>query len=291
MKVDTISFSLLPSILSNKKARLIVITGKGGVGKTTLSMATTKFLSGQNRKVLYCSFDQPADQNSLKELGIEYFDLQVEASAQEYIGKKIGSTTVASWIMKTPFFKSLFNMLPGLGQMILLGNIINMLENDPELTIVLDSPSSGHALTMLESPENFKEMFKTGLIVQDIERMQKFLFEDDSMLLLTASLPSQMATTEAIELAQDLKKRGVTKVTKILNDSLSFCSEIVSSDKENFPGFIKAKLLMEEELMQDLRQDQEEDNWPVIPHFSLNQQNSVTIAMTNFLASHHKAEK
>lgn len=284
MKVATTSFSLLPSILSNKKARLIVITGKGGVGKTSLSLACVKFLSSRGRKVLYNSFDQPANTNLISQTNTDHFDLDVESSAQEYIGKKIGSTTVASWIMKTPFFKSLFNMLPGLAQMILLGNIINMLESDEDLTIVLDSPSSGHALTMLESPENFKEMFRTGLIVEDIDRMQNFLFRDEKMLLMTASLPSQMATVEALELGIELKKRGVPKVHKILNDSLTVCSEILNSPRSEYPEFLKTKLSLEEDLIKNLEKDQ----WPLMPHFSLNSQDLVIEAMTNFLSTHSR---
>ncbi len=281
MKVATTSFSLLPSILSDKKARLIVITGKGGVGKTSLSMASTKFLGSLDRKVTYSSFDQSPNLELLKSLNIDPLNLQVESSAQEYIAKKIGSATIAKWMMKTPFFMSLFNMLPGLGQMILLGNIINLLENDPELTIVLDSPSSGHALTMLESPANFKEMFKTGLIVEDIEKMQRFLFEEENLLLITTSLPSQMATTEAIELGKDLISRGVPQVTKVLNDSLSNCTEITNSPEEQYPDFIKAKLSMENELIGSLKGE----SWPIIPHFSLNKQDQVINAMAGFLKS------
>lgn len=287
MKVATTSFSLLPSILSNKKARLIVITGKGGVGKTTLSIAASRFLQSQGRKVLYCSFDQPANKNLLEKASVNFIDLKVRESAQEYIGKKVGSTTVANWVMKTPFFSSLFNMLPGLGQMILLGNIINMLENDDQLTIVLDSPSSGHALTMLESPQNFKEMFRAGLIVEDILRMQKFLFKESNLELITTSLPSQMATTEALELGRDLEKRGVPSINKVLNDSLTFCNEITESTAEAFPQFIKSKLALESELFDQL--DQASD-WSMIPHFSYNNQTEVISALTDFFKLNHESK-
>ena len=153
--------------------------------------------------------------------------------------------------------------------MILLGNIINMLEEDPELTIVLDSPSSGHALTMLESPENFKEMFRTGLIVEDINRMQNFLFKNERMLLVAASLPSQMATVEALELEQALQERGVPHIQKVLNDSLLSCKEISESDENHFPEFLAKKVAMESQLELGAK------SWPVIPHFSVETQREV----------------
>lgn len=281
MKVATTSFSLLPSILSNKKVRLIIVTGKGGVGKTSLSLAYTKYLKDIGRKVLYNSFDQAPNSSLVDALAIDSIHMKVEVSAEEYIAKKIGSKKVASWIMKTPFFKSLFNMLPGLGQMILLGNIINMMEEDEELTIVLDSPSSGHALTMLESPKNFKEMFRTGLIVEDINRMQKFLFEDNRTLLFTASLPSQMATVEALELEADLKKRGIPDVQKLLNDSLLKCNELIEAERSSLPEFLKKKLEMEEELSLS------DSDWPKVPHFSEDSQ----IEVIRSIVQHLHAQK
>ena len=102
-------------------------------------------------------------------------------SAETYIAKKLSSEMVAGWIMKTPFFKSLFNMIPGLGMMILLGHIIEKLQNDPDLHIVMDSPSSGHAITMFESSHNFKEMFGKGMIVDDINRMHQFIYDEQRL--------------------------------------------------------------------------------------------------------------
>ena len=69
-------------------------------------------------------------------------------------------------------------MIPGLGQMILLGDLVTQLESDPDLTIVLDSPSSGHAITMFESPDNYKEMLKKGLLVQDIDKIKNIILKN-----------------------------------------------------------------------------------------------------------------
>lgn len=279
---DTTNSSLLPSILSTKEfpqKRLFIVTGKGGVGKTTLAMSFAKYLKEvEGRKVFYNSFDQPLPEELLKELDIPYFKLCMDTSAKEYIGRKLRSETIAGWIMKTPFFSSLFNMLPGLGHMILLGHIISRLEEDPELSIVIDSPSSGHAITMFESPLNFRDMFRTGLIVEDIDRMENFLFENDHLQVFIAGLPTLMATQEAGDLAKELEKRNVKNPTYLLNDLLTLNKAVQNSPNEELPRFIQTKCALEREVESTL-----EETWIPIPHFSESDNKHLVIAITNYI--------
>ncbi|MCF8058597.1 MAG: AAA family ATPase [Bacteriovoracaceae bacterium] len=270
MKVDTTNYLSLPFILSNKKPRLIIITGKGGVGKTTLAMAITKAYESVGKKVLYNCFDQPLNNSLSRNLNLPHFLLKMEDSAKEYIANKLGSETIAGWILKTPFFSSLFNMLPGLGHMILLGHIINKLEEDPELTIVLDSPSSGHALTMFESPQNFKEMFRSGLIVEDIKRMEDFIFKADQMKVVITALPTEMALQEAQDLELALKQRRVHDITHVVNDLLKICPSLEGSTSDELPDFLNKKISMEEELLKNL-----DSSWRLIPHYTHDKPSSI----------------
>ena len=250
MKDPTLNSSSQPSTLSNLR-RLYVVTGKGGVGKTVVAMALAKHLESQGKKVLYNSFDQPINQTLAKELHLPHFELHVEESAKQYVGNKLGNQTIAGWVIKTPFFNSLFNMLPGLGQMILLGNIINMLEKDPDLTIILDSPSSGHAITMLEASHNFKEMFRSGLIVEDINRMHKFIYDPSILKTLIVTLPTLMAVQEAKELAEHFNKLDIPLIDILANDLLGENEELKSVERSQLPEFMQKKIAIEEQALEE----------------------------------------
>ncbi|MBP9681678.1 MAG: hypothetical protein KBD76_09760, partial [Bacteriovorax sp.] len=93
--------------------RLYIFTGKGGVGKTALAMAFTKYLESRGINVKYNCFHQTPEKILEKELNLPTIDRRLEQSAEVYIAQKLNSTTIASWIMKTHFFKSLFQMIPG----------------------------------------------------------------------------------------------------------------------------------------------------------------------------------
>ncbi len=232
--------------------RLYIFTGKGGVGKTTLAMAFTKYLQSQNLNVKYNCFHQNPERALEQELNLPTIEMRMEASAEAYIARKLSSTTVASWIMKTHFFKALFQMIPGLGHMILLGHLIDLLDKDPTLIIVLDSPASGHALTMFESSSNFKRIFKTGLIVKDIDRMQRFLTGDHNLKTHVVTLATELSLSEAndlkIELETNLPETNAHS-DLIVNDSFQKFFENNKISESDLPDFLKQKVELEKTIV------------------------------------------
>jgi anion-transporting ArsA/GET3 family ATPase len=221
--------------------RLYIITGKGGVGKTTTAISLSKHLIEEGYNVLYNSFDTECDTSLLQKLDIPYFQLHKDDSFKMYVAKKLNSDILGSWVMKAPFAHSLLNIIPGLGSMILLGHLMQLLQDDPTLTIVLDSPSSGHVLTMLESPANFKEIFQTGAIVEDIRKMETFM-TPETMKVCILALPTMMAIHEGIELKEELLKRKISNTEIILNDSLR---ELLNDSKAELPEFLLKRLELE----------------------------------------------
>ncbi len=225
--------------------RLFFVTGKGGVGKTLTSFAlAAKLKEVSHKKVFINGFDQSVDSELAKELGIEVLDLPLIDSTIEYISRKIKSKTLANWVMKTSFFKALFNMVPSLGNMITFGHLIDLLEDNDEWIVVVDAPSSGHILTVLESPQNFKNIFKTGALVKDIDRMLKFI-DSRLMEVWVLSIPTELAIVEGKELYDKVKARGVSHIKWILNNSFSANDAITS---EQLPDFLSRKAQSEDEL-------------------------------------------
>ncbi|MDO9182580.1 MAG: ArsA-related P-loop ATPase [Bacteriovorax sp.] len=232
--------------------RLYIITGKGGVGKTTISMAFTKYLQQQGINAKYNCFHQTPEIELIKKLNLPTIQISIESSAETYIGRKLNSTTIASWIMKTHFFKSLFQMIPGLGHMILLGHLISELEEDPSLVIVLDSPASGHALTMFESTSNFKKIFSSGLVVKDIDKMQTFLKGPNNLKTHVITLATELSLTEALDLKNELDNNlpdTEAHCDLVVNNSFQKFFEYNKVDFKLLPPFLTQKVALEENIV------------------------------------------
>lgn len=243
------------------------------MGKTTMALAACRALKASGKSVLYNSFDVPHPSEAAS-LDIPFFDLHLEKSATEYMGRKLHSETVAGWIMKTPFFNALFAMLPGLGQMILLGHVLDRLEKDPELHIVLDSPASGHTLSMFESTHNFHDMFKSGILADDIKRMHGWLSDPGFMRINVVSLPTKMAVQEGLELSTQLEELGLPKPHHWLNNSMLENIEIKSSEKSELPEFLRSKTELEEIIRSEFTFD------AIIPHIAAADFSEVVIGTT-----------
>jgi len=230
----------------NKVKRLYIFTGKGGVGKTTLSFSFCEHLKQQGKKVALVYFknskldEDPAHYNEInqiaKEVDINVIGLELLQSSQEYITKKLKSKTVAHWIVRTPFFKSLINMIPGFNYLIYMGQILQFLNDDPELTLVLDSPSSGHALTMLEATKNFNEIFQSGILHSDTQLMLDMLLKKDFTQINIITLPSMLSINESLELRTSLEK-----IEQFEN--YIYCNYTLSNyESANLPEFLHQKL-------------------------------------------------
>lgn len=241
-------------------SRLYIFTGKGGVGKTTLAMAFTKHLQSLGLNTKYNCFHQNPEKSLESSINLPTIEIDINTSAEIYIGRKLNSTTIASWVMKTHFFKSLFQMIPGLGHMILFGHLIDELERDPSLIIVLDSPASGHALTMFESTSNFKAIFKSGLVVKDIERMQNFLSTTNNLKTYVITLATELSLAEALDLKSELDNNiSETKANTnlLVNDSFKKFFEINHINEQKLPLFFQQKIELEKDVV---------TNYFTIPH-------------------------
>lgn len=228
---------------------LYIFTGKGGVGKTTLSFSFAKYLQDSGRKVKYTYFQSSSINDSYKEfnqgqslgesLGIECQGLDLKECAQTYVSKKLKSETIGKWVVKTPFFKALVNMIPGFNYLIYLGKVLEELSEDPNLTIILDSPSSGHALTMLEATHNFSEIFQSGVVFEDTKKMIDLMFQDNFLQVNILTIPTLMAIHESEELNSSLQK--ITHINSKIICNNSFYN-IPNIQESQLPDFLAIKI-------------------------------------------------
>ena len=242
--------------------RLYVFAGKGGVGKTTLSLAFSQYLLSQKKKkVFYTFFEENYSSHLCKKLGIPQLEMTMIGSMGSYMERKMGSKIIANTILKTPFFKSLFHVVPGLGYVGLLGGLIDMLKKDNELTLVLDPPATGHILTMFSSLHNFREIFGKGILAKDIDQIDMFIRSKDFLKMAVVGLPTKMALREAMDLKSALRDYCHDDIELVINDSFE-CS--VEMQSEQLPNFLCKKIELEKEVLDG------EETGMLLPHIFSN---------------------
>jgi anion-transporting ArsA/GET3 family ATPase len=205
-------------------ARLLVVTGKGGTGKTTVAGAIAMAAAGQGRRTLVVEVEgrqglaglfglSPLDHRERKVAnGVMGLSVDPEESLREYLGR-YGAAPLArllSWARLTSFVTA---AAPGLGDILLVGKVWEVAtrkrpgsSTDPFYDlVVLDAPPTGRIVPFLRAPETVAELAKVGPIRHQAERVKELLDNPELTRMVLVCLPEELPVTETLESAALLR--------------------------------------------------------------------------------------
>ena len=192
--------------------------GKGGVGKTTISVLLAMLASRLGKKVLIVEagdgdvIGRLFDKASLTETPIHLTEkiwgahVNPKAELEAYTRAHINPGFIANRITRSRLFDYLFAATPGLKEVMSLGRIWRWEKYTGEDStplfdlIIVDSPATGHALSLLRLPMQLIQMIRVGPIVSQIQELQGLLQNRQKTCLALVTLPEELPVNEAIEL-------------------------------------------------------------------------------------------
>lgn len=206
--------------------RLILVTGKGGVGKTTVSAALALVASRAGKKVVVCEVEGPSAIAPLLGAraggheprpvgqGVHLAVLCPEEGIRNYLADKIKVPGLVDLVFKQPVVSRFFRAAPAFSEMGVLYSISRLLEETsggkPKWDhVIVDLPASGHAVGMLEAPFIGKKIFVTGPVRALCESIEKILVDHELSACAVVTLPEELPVNEALELSAKLEERGL----------------------------------------------------------------------------------
>jgi anion-transporting ArsA/GET3 family ATPase len=197
--------------------RLVFVTGKGGVGKTTVAACLALAAARRGKRVIVCevgeqqrlphAFGHEGEQYAEVEIadGIHSISVDPEHAMREYLSDQVGAR-LSKLMTSSRIFTYLAAAAPGMRELLTIGKVWDLAQlherrtgDTPYDLVVLDAPATGHGLGMLRTPRMFRDVARVGPISRQAGTIDRFLSDPELTGIVAVAAPEEMPVNETIE--------------------------------------------------------------------------------------------
>jgi anion-transporting ArsA/GET3 family ATPase len=204
--------------------RLVFVTGKGGVGKTTVAAALGLAAASAGRRTIVCEVAQQERMSRVfRREGVGYSETRLETdlyaisidperSMEEYLRSQVKPSALYPLLFENRLFQYFAAATPGMRELVTIGKVWELAQferRNPEAMpydlVIVDAPSTGHGLGILRTPRTFRDVARVGPIRRQAEKIDAFITDSDATGFVAVALPEEMPVNETVEFESNLR--------------------------------------------------------------------------------------
>jgi anion-transporting ArsA/GET3 family ATPase len=210
--------------------RLVIVTGKGGVGKSTVALALGLTAAGEGRRTIVCEVSSQEHTSRVfhrAEVGfheVEMADnlwaisIDPDEAIREYLLIQLKVRAMRDLLYRSKIFSYLAAATPGLKELVTIGKIWELTLDQRKVKggrnydlVIVDAPATGHGVGFLQTPRTFANVARVGPIASQAETLDRSLTDHRRTGVAIVALPEEMPVNETATLERDLTDEvGVT---------------------------------------------------------------------------------
>jgi len=203
--------------------RLVYVTGKGGVGKTTVAAALGMAAARAGKRTVIC---EVAEQERITAAfghapagfaetevapNLSAFSVDPLKAQEEWLRHQLRSGALAGLLGQSRIFQYLTAAAPGLAEVVTMGKIWELAQLQrrtakaaPYDLVIVDAPATGHGLALLRAPRTFADIARVGPIRNHAQTIHSFTADPSVTAVLAVALAEEMPVNETIDLEDRL---------------------------------------------------------------------------------------
>lgn len=183
--------------------RVLIVAGKGGVGKSAVAGSLALLAAQSGLRALLVSFDAETIEVSAHER-LERVTVTPGNALTDYLASK-GMGLISRQLAKSGIVELVATTAPGLDDLLVLGRIKAFEKELRADIIIVDGPAAGHAIDLVRAPLQLKRALATGPIAQQADEVLAMLADGTRCKILMVTTPAMTPVQETVEAATELR--------------------------------------------------------------------------------------
>jgi arsenite-transporting ATPase len=213
-------------------SNLVIVAGKGGVGKTTVTAVLARAAADAGQRVLVIELDgKPALTGLLPDLDVR--SISAADALEEYLIEH-GFKRIAKRLASTGVIDVIGTAAPGIDDLVVLGKIKQLERSNQWDLIVVDGPAAGHAITFLTSASGLLDAVRGGPVRDQAQEVLEMLRDPQRCQVLLVTLPEATPVNELIETSAALDQRVGARPASIIVNQVDSTEPLAAPDEIDF---------------------------------------------------------
>jgi anion-transporting ArsA/GET3 family ATPase len=226
----------IPELLDK---RLVIVTGKGGVGKTTVAVALGLRAAAEGKRTIVCEVSSQENTSRMFDhTAVGFHEVEMEEnlwsisidpdeSMREYVLLQLKVRAMRDMLFRSRIFNYLAAATPGLKELVTIGKIWELAQLDRKVKkgrkydlVIVDAPATGHGVGFLQTPRTFANIARVGPIHSQAQRLDAFITDHEQTGTAIVALPEEMPVNESATLEQELRDEVGVAVDRVYLNGL-----------------------------------------------------------------------